>query len=258
MIDNKKCNIGLFIILLSGIPAKGFAGIMVGGTRFIYNEQSENGISFLVRNTDDITYLLQTKVLPDNTEGNSLKKEGMSETNLPFVATPPLLPLRAKKENYIRLIRTGGVLPSDRESLYQVSIAAIPSGEPSGNEVQVALRTRYKLIYRPADLKGVADKAYRQLLWQRQGTSVTIENPTPYYVTLFKVSINGHFLSAEGVVAPFGNRTDQWCPKNGNCRIEWQSLDDRGDPTSVWRVTPLGVAKSGTARSDAEPQPGQN
>lgn len=241
----------LFIMLLLGLlPAKSFAGVMVGGTRFIYEEKNENGVSFLVKNTDASPYLIQTKVLVDNSDGNTQKQSG---ENIPFVATPPLLPLRGKKETYIRLIRTEGILPSDRESLFQVSMAFIPSGAPSGNEVQVALRSRYKLIYRPSGLKGQANKAYQQLRWQRHGASVTVENPGPYYVTLFQVGINGKYLPAVGVVAPFASRTASWCPKNGNCNLQWQSLDDGGDPTPAWVITPIGIADIGKAISNANP-----
>lgn len=251
IVNIKNEHLLIAVLLLGAWPLKGHAGIMVGGTRFIYNEKTENGLSVLIRNTENTQFLIQSKVLPDNTPGNLAKNTAASKTNLPFVATPPLLQLKGKKENYIRLIRTEGDLPSDRESLFQLSIASIPSGMPDGNEVQVAIRSRYKLIYRPSGLKGDPNKVYQQLSWQRHGNLVTVENPTPYYVTLFQMVINGKLQPAEGVVSPFGSRTESWCPENGGCSIKWESLDDIGSPTPTWAITPNATASLGNAISTA-------
>lgn len=232
--------------LLGIFPLKSQAGIMVGGTRFIYNEKNVYGISFLIRNTDDLPYLIQTKIMQDNTQGNTSNTGAAIPPQ--FVATPPLMQLKRKQENYIRIVRAKGMLPKDRESLFQVSVAAIPSGVPKENDVQVALRSRYKLIYRPSGLQGNPNLSYQQLRWQRHGASVTVENPTPYYITLFKLSINGQLQPAEGVVAPFGSRTDNWCPKSGKCNLGWQSLNDWGDPTPEWTIIPQTVANLGVAK----------
>jgi len=246
--DNKKFHRLFYTILLSALlSANGYAGIMIGGTRFIYHEDNEKGLPFLVKNSDDSPCLIQTKILPDNTQGNNIRLALPNSGLANFVATPPLLPLRKKQENYIRIIRTEGKLPDDRESLFQLSITAIPSGRPTGNDLQLAIRSRYKLIYRPTGLKGEANQAYQQLKWQRYGSSVTVENPTPYYVTLFQMVINGKLQPAEGVVAPFSSRTESWCPKNGGCSLKWQSLDDLGTPTPAWVITPSGIANIGKA-----------
>lgn len=252
--DNKKSRRVFYTILLSALlTANGHAGIMIGGTRFIYHEENEKGLSFLVKNSDDSPYLIQTKISPDNTQGNSIQQALPNSGLANFVATPPLLPLRKKQENYIRVIRTEGKLPNDRESLFQLSITAIPSGRPTGNDLQLAIRSRYKLIYRPSGLKGEPNQAYQQLRWQRHGDSVTVENPTPYYVTLFQMNINGKLQPAKGVVAPFGSRTESWCPKNGGCDLKWQSLDDLGTPTPAWAINPNATASLGNAIANASP-----
>lgn len=252
--DNKKFHKLFYTILLSALlTANGHAGIMIGGTRFIYHEENEKGLSFLVKNSDNSPYLIQTKILPDNTQGNNIQQALPNSGLANFVATPPLQPLRKKQENYIRVIRTEGKLPNDRESLFQLSITAIPSGRPTGNDLQLAIRSRYKLIYRPSGLKGEPNQAYQQLRWQRHGDLVTVENPTPYYVTLFQMDINGKLQPAKGVVAPFGSRTESWCPKNGGCDLKWQSLDDLGTPTPTWAINPNATASLGNAIANASP-----
>lgn len=173
------------ILILSAWPLIGHTAVMIGGTRFIFNENSERGLSVLVRNTDSTQMLVQSKVLADNTPGNTKTMTRCLKPRFPLWQPPPAT-IKRKKENYIRLIRTDGMLPSDRESLFQLSVAFIPSGMPSGDDVQVAIRSRYKLINRPSGLNGDPKQAYQQLKWQRHGSSVTVENPTPYYVTLFQ------------------------------------------------------------------------
>lgn len=239
-IDKKLLPFFGAIFLFSLFPAQGNAGVMIGGTRFIYKETSQKGLSVLVRNSDEMPYLVQTRVLPDASKGN----EGTSLASV-LVATPPLMPLGSKQENVIRIVKGEGALPTDRESLFQLIIAAIPSGRPDSRDVQLAIRSSFKLLYRPSGLKGNADVAYQQLLWRRQGTSVTVENPTPYYVTLFKMFNNGKIQPAQGVVSPFASRTENWCPTKGVCRLQWQSLNDLGLPTKPWVINPVSTPHTG-------------
>lgn len=242
---NKSHKMLYGILLLALFSENGYSGVMIGGTRFIYHQDNENGLPFLVRNSGDSPVLIQTKILPDDTKGNNEQQKLPQSASGHFVATPPLLPLKKQKENYIRIIRTEGKLPDDRESLFQLSVAVIPSGKPTSNDLQIAIRSRYKLLYRPDGLKGPPEQAYQMLNWQKSGESVKVENPTPYYVTLFQLSVNGKVQSPQGVVSPFGSRTESWCPKTGACQLQWQSLDDNGMPTKGWVVMPQSVAQAG-------------
>ncbi len=65
----------------------------------------------------------------------------------------------------MRVVYTGAPLPADRESLFTLSIAAIPSGKPEANRVQMAFRSALKLLYRPDGLAGNPQQAYRHLIW---------------------------------------------------------------------------------------------
>lgn len=232
----------LIPILLSGLTSlSGYAGIMVGGTRFIYEEESEKGLSILIRNTDDSPYLIQSRIVSDRTPGNITQSASANA----FIATPPLMPLNGKRENYLRIIHNDEKLPADRESLFQLSIASIPSGRPDNNDLQIAVRSRFKFIYRPAGLEGSPNTAWQQLRWQRQGKVVHVENPTPYYVTLFNLAINGKVQPAQGVLPPLSTRTERWCPKNDACRFQWQGLNDSGTPTPTWSVIPQEKGQTG-------------
>lgn len=224
----------LALLLFSSLAQ---AGVVIGGTRFVYGEKQQS-ISVSVRNKSTAPYLLNTKILPGGTWSGADKS---AVSRAPFIATPPLFSLPGGRENSIRIIRTGGDLPSDRESLFTLSIAAIPSGKGGPDTVQMAIRSGLKLFYRPAGLKGNPEKAYTQLKWSRTGHQVTVENPTPYYVTLFQLSADGHAVSDAGMVSPFARRTESWCGDSAVCQLRWQSINDYG---RVMPVVSLSVSGS--------------
>ncbi|MGL4116894.1 fimbria/pilus periplasmic chaperone, partial [Escherichia coli] len=74
----------------------------------------------------------------------------------PFIITPPLFKLEPGKNNILRIVNVNPSLPQDRESVYWVNVKAIPSQNEENegkNVLQIAVRTRIKLFYRPAGLK---------------------------------------------------------------------------------------------------------
>jgi len=80
------------------------------------------------------------------------------------------------------------------------------------NYLQFAIRSRLKLFYRPANLRGDAVKAPDQLTFKvaASGRNVTLvaHNPTPYYITIVKLSLGSvgqSELVAPGMVTPFGD-----------------------------------------------------
>ncbi|WP_368540800.1 molecular chaperone [Enterobacter soli] len=192
------------------------AAIITGGTRFVFYS-SADGLSVNVRNTSADRYLVQSKITGEDRPA-------------PFVVTPPLFMLKGGRENTLRILYTGEPLPADRESLFWLTVAGIPSTPSTGNNnnVEVALRQRMKLFWRPAALKGKAGEAYRHLTWTRTGEQVVVTNPTPWFVTLIRLTSNGQAIPDAGMVAPFSSRTERWCPVQGPCVMKWQTLNDYG------------------------------
>lgn len=161
------------------------AGVVIGGTRFIYHADAP-ALSVPVSNHSEASWLIDTHILPGG-RWPGTKNEG---NITPFVVTPPLFMLSARQENSMRVVYTGEPLPADRESLFTLSIAAIPSGKPEANRVQMAFRSALKLLYRPEGLAGNPQQAYRHLIWSLTPDGATVRNPTPYYVTLFLLRTN--------------------------------------------------------------------
>jgi len=92
------------------------AGVIVGGTRIIY-DASKKEASIAVKNPEKTApYLIQSWI--ENYPQPTADKA-------PFIMTPPLFRLDAGKENIVRIIRTGGNLPEDRESVFWANIKSI-------------------------------------------------------------------------------------------------------------------------------------
>lgn len=226
------------------------AGLVVYGTRFALAAPAST-LGITVQNTGDAPFLVKSQVRPDTRETASASLSDPAVTHedkQPFVIIPPLFTLGAGQSNQLRLVCLEcEKLPANRESLYWLSISAIPAGKAPPNSVQLAIRSSFKVFYRPEGLPGKADIAYQQLQWQRQKAQVTVRNPTPYYVTLFQMQVNGERVNDAGMVAPFSTYTQSWCPETGNCTLQWRTLDDFSGLRPAWVVSPGGVEHRGQA-----------
>src|SRR5690606_20062113 len=73
------------------------------------------------------------------------------------------------EEALVRTIYAGQGLPGDRESLFWINIQEIPPRSEAANALQVAIRTRIQLLYRPPGLQTTLDEAARALQWRIDG-----------------------------------------------------------------------------------------
>lgn len=203
------------LLLAFGLQVQ--AGVVVGGTRLIYNGAKKES-SLGVSNPDKVPYLIQSWV--DSQDGDTSKA--------PFIITPPLFRLDGGQDNILRVVRAGGNLPTNKESLYWLNIKSIPSAEKKDNTLQIAIKTRIKLIYRPQGLPGSLDEAAKALTWQRSGNAVQVTNSSPYYVTFFKVKVNGNQLKNATMVAPQSSaRFDLPSGVSGGA-LSWEIINDYG------------------------------
>lgn len=167
------------------------AGVVIGGTRVIYDgNKKESSIS--VNNPDTTPYLIQSWVETPN--GGAEKA--------PFIVTPPLYRLDKDQQNVERIVMTGA-LPQDKESLYWLNIKAIPAAPAKDNTLQIAVKTRIKLIYRPAGLKGtLPEEQADKLTWQRAGNQIQVTNPTSFVMNFNEINVSGKKLEAVSYVLP--------------------------------------------------------
>ena len=186
------------VLLTLGLCWTASAGVVLGGTRVIVREnQRETSIS--VQNPSNAPFVVQSWI-----------DEGEGKNKTPFVITPPLQRLDPGKENILRIVRVPSALPADRESLFWLNVKEIPEKAKEENVLQIAVRTRIKLFYRPASLPGNPADARQQLQWgvsaaDKGGVVIKVANPTPYHITLASMKVNGGQQEINPqMVAPFG------------------------------------------------------
>ncbi|MHA0949042.1 fimbria/pilus periplasmic chaperone [Enterobacter ludwigii] len=188
----------ILITLILGVAAVTNAqagGISLGSTRIIY-PQGTRQIEVPVRNTSDkSTFLVQSWV--ENAAGNKIND---------FFVTPPIYLSAPKNEHKLRLMYTGGELPTDRESLFYFNGKAIPSVDKESAEgkniLVVAATTRIKLFYRPEGLSPAYDVAVKNMRFKRAGAAVKMINPTPYYVSFNELKIAGKKIDKPVMLPP--------------------------------------------------------
>lgn len=191
---NKKHIFTALALLAASSSVFAAEGISLGATRVVYNESSKES-SLTVQNYSSKQYFLIQSWIDDH-DGNK---------NVPFTITPPLFRLNMNKENMLRIIKTGNNLPADRESVYWVNVKAIPPAPEAGqsqNVLQLAIKTRVKLFYRPAGLQGKAADAPATLQWSVQGNQLVAKNPSDYSVTLNTVKLDGKEVKNVDLVLP--------------------------------------------------------
>ena len=214
-------------------------GIRLGQTRVIFNAEAKNA-QMMIKNGSDQVYLLKADVMSTQ-EGNEQKSKP------PFIITPPISRLEAKNQSTLLIVPQGtNVLPTDRESVFYLSLLAIPSTPKGKNaiesmtqaQVSVGIRNVIKLFYRPVKLPITVEQAAGKLVFHQTGQQVAITNPTPYFLTLAQLAVNQHFIDLQDVdpmIAPFS--TSYYPIKGRVAQAEWAVITDFGDISPLYQAT---------------------
>jgi chaperone protein EcpD len=202
--------LGAGLLALCLFAAGAHATVVIGGTRVVFPAQNGE-VTVRLSNVGDTPALIEAWI--DKGDPRSTP----DKVDTPFLITPPLFRMEAHKDQSLRILATSPHLPADRESLFWLNVLEVPP-RPSGpqaadkNMLQFAVRSRLKLFYRPAKLPGDPLKATGELSWKAghggQGIVLDAHNPSPYYITISKLSLDvgGKPYTADiGMVAPFGD-----------------------------------------------------
>lgn len=167
-------------VMLPMVFSSAHAAVALDRTRAIITG-NDKSISLNVSN--------ENKQLPYLAQGWIENEQGEKITE-PFTVLPPVQRIEpgAKSQVKIQALPSAAALPQDRESVYYFNLREIPPKSDKPNTLQLALQTRIKLFYRPKAIiptREQMDNPWQtQLTLTRQGDSYTVNNPTPYYVTL--------------------------------------------------------------------------
>jgi len=181
-------------VLVLASATSAYAGITVNATRVIYPADKRE-VSLSLVNDGKEPRLIQAWV--DSGDAS----ERADTAKAPFVVTPPMSRVDPGKGQALRIMFTGGKeLAADRETVFWLNILEVPpkpKADASGAEsyMQLAVRSRLKVFYRPKGLPGSAATAVEQIQWrlvaEKSGYVVECNNGTPYNVSFSDVSFKG-------------------------------------------------------------------
>lgn len=212
------------------------ASVVITGTRVIFPGENRE-VTVRLLNDGDTPALVQTWIDTGN------EKQSPEQIAVPFALTPSIFRLDQDKGQSLRLLYTGEPLPEDRESLFWLNVLEVPPKADSSdgaNRIQLAFRTRIKMMYRPAGLPGNATAAAEQLRWEivrqpdGQDLAVKVTNPNAYVVNFGSIELvaDGHKYALQpGFVRPKESVT---LPAHGmkaapvRAMVDYSMIDDWG------------------------------
>ncbi|MGG4662474.1 fimbrial biogenesis chaperone [Providencia vermicola] len=177
------------------------AGISVGGTRFVY-EENKREIDIPIYNSDkEKPFLIQSWVSPYEGEGKT-----------PFIATPPLFRIEPDTNGSARISYIGEPIGGNQEKLYLLNIKSIPPKD-SGieNELQIIINSQFKLFLRSKDIEQFD---FEKVFLVKKPDGIMIDNQTPYHLSIKNILVNGNVVGGKNLIYPFNN--DYILKKNTN------------------------------------------
>ncbi|AZF20919.1 Putative fimbrial chaperone [Pseudomonas sp. R3-52-08] len=198
------------LLLAACSMSSAVAGVMIDGTRVIYPAM-EREVTVKLTNKGQKPGLMQVWI--DRGDAQSRPQDA----DAPFLVTPPIFRLDPQKGQSVRIVFTGETLPQDRESLFwfnALEIPPIPQGASAGaNMMQIAVRSRLKMFYRPVALSGDVRSAVSRMKWSVQrvdkGYVLRGDNPTPYHLSFGELTVkqgDRRYETGGGMIAPFGQQ----------------------------------------------------
>lgn len=193
------------LLLVLAFPVA--ADLKVDGTRVVLDGDAQSG-AIRISNSGDAPVLVQSWIDDGDVDA---KPEHL---RVPLTTTTPMFRLNAGERRNIQVrVAQPGQLPLDRESLFWLNVLDVPArnaGE-SRTAVEQAVHVRLKVFHRPVGLPGKPEAAVDALQWHigRSTSGLPVLralNPSPYFVSLRTVALNGRAVPVSAVdaaVAPF-------------------------------------------------------
>lgn len=164
--------VGFALAMVTPVAAQ--AGIVLNTTRIIYPAHDKE-VSFGVQNSGG-EILLQSW----------LEATAEEIGDLPFIITPALARMPGGGKQLLRIVYAGSGMPEDRESVFWLNVQEIPQ-TAAENALQIAIRQRIKVFFRPLALTDAPEKAPQTLEWQLRDSVIHVKNPSSYHVSMVRI-----------------------------------------------------------------------
>lgn len=184
----RGCGTMVVMALSLALVSIASAQVSMPGTRVVFpGEQVE--VVVPLKNTAASPVLVQAWISDGDAE------QAPEQSRAPFVLAPPVLRLQPGKDASLRVRQVTSSAPADaKEHLYWLNVLAIPPrSEASENNLEVAVRSRYKVLFRPKGLpQPPMDRMDGVTLSTRSNGDkvfLVFGNGTAYHLNLGRVAI---------------------------------------------------------------------
>lgn len=177
------------------------AVVTLGGTRLVFDGRFRE-VTIDVSNPGNAPVLIQAWLSDPRAEP--------PPEHLPFVLTPHLVQLKAQGRQTLRVLYQGVGMPVDRESLLHLYVLEVPRRSTAQQQLNIAVRQRINLFYRPEGLAGDPADAAQNLLWHWQAGEhgvLEVRNPSPFHVALQQLALNEIEIAEDLLLEPFAIRS---------------------------------------------------
>ena len=177
---NKRLSLPACAWLAVALSQSANAAVGLDRTRVIFDGGKNATSVNITNNNTQLPYLAQ----------GWIEDEAGTKITSPLIVLPPVQRLEPGKQSQVKVqaLPAANALPQDRETVFYFNLREIPPRTEKANTLQIALQTRIKLFYRPQAItpsqQDLSNPWQEKLTLTREGERYTVNNPTPYYVTL--------------------------------------------------------------------------
>ncbi|WYW97474.1 molecular chaperone [Proteus vulgaris] len=171
-----------FIALI--LPMSVFANVIINGTRVIYYEGVDS-VNLQLTNNGDLASLIQSWI--DDGDVDSTPEDA----NSPFYLYPPIVKIAGRQGQTLRIKNSNEGLKDNVEQVYFLNILDIPENAEAlkgKSYLQLAMKTRIKVFYRPKGLMDDPARINEKITYQLNGNKVIVKNNSQYHFTIASIS----------------------------------------------------------------------
>ncbi|ENA5133191.1 fimbria/pilus periplasmic chaperone [Escherichia coli] len=142
------------------------------------------------------------------------------------------------KEEKIPYLIQAWVDPFNKEDKSKAPFTVIPpsASNKATNSLEIAVKTRIKLFWRPANIRLIPEDAAPKVKWRREGRNLIAENPNPIHISVMDVIVDGHDVPLN-MIRPFETLTLPLPANSAGGQMTWRFINDYGAVSDPIKMT---------------------
>ncbi|KGD84320.1 phytochrome sensor protein [Pantoea stewartii subsp. indologenes] len=206
----------VFFFLTSGVAQ---AAVVMNASRIVMEGTTEKTVTF--DNTSDSPFIVQ--VDSDNSEKPD------------FIAMPPVFKIKEKGGQTVKIKLLSSTLPQDKESLFYFNFTQVPGmrkNESDDNRLNIVIRSRLKIIYRPASVNAFTAKDESNISYRVHDGVLVVNNNTANVLSIRDISNGNRVLAEQITLLPGGKYSTAIKDKHLSGPLSAVMINDYGTPVN--------------------------